>query len=64
MGLFQSPTPPGVEFRHGYRLVRWRGATRVLCGCGWRSEWMAGDVAAQFEADRHAATGSATWAWT
>jgi hypothetical protein len=63
MGLFSSPIPPGIVWRHPYRL-RTRdhdGAVRMVCACGEASPWMASEAGAQFEADRHVATGSHTW---
>jgi len=63
MGIYSSPIPPGVEFRHPYRLRtrQYDGAVRMVCTCGVASDWMLSEAAAQFEADRHVATGSNTW---
>lgn len=63
MALFQSPGAALAWYRHPYRL-RTRdhdGAVRMVCACGHASDWMASEAGAQFEADRHVATGSNTW---
>lgn len=63
MGIFSSPIPPGVKFRHPYcfRTRDHDGAIRFVCDCGTASDWMLTEAGAQFEADRHVATGSNTW---
>jgi hypothetical protein len=33
----------------------------MVCDCGTASDWMVSEAGAQFEADRHVATGSHTW---
>lgn len=58
---FTSPTPPNGWFRHPYEFVVLPTGTMCVCECGWKSDVMLTRVAAQFEADRHAATGSQTW---
>lgn len=63
MGLFSSPIPPGIQFRHPFRFRTRQsdGAVRFVCDCGDASPWMLTEAGAQFEADRHVATGSNTW---
>lgn len=65
MGIFQSPTPPGVDFTHPFKVRRRAGTDhcRIVCGCGWASDWMLTEPAAMHEATRHYMTGSNTWHW-